>query len=61
MYFFGVREPGCYGTINIHNGKSTLFIPRLPNEYATWMGRLLTCNEFSENYGVDQVRYIDEV
>lgn len=61
MYFFGVREPGCFGTLNIITGHTTLFMPRLPNEYATWMGRLSTCEDFSNRYSVDEVRYVDEV
>lgn len=61
MYFFGAREPGCFGAIHVNTGKATLFVPRLPAEYATWMGSLLTCDEFQETYGVDSVRYVDEV
>lgn len=36
-------------------------MPRLPSEYATWMGRLSSCENFAEKYGVDEVRYVDEV
>lgn len=61
MYFFGVREPGCYGTVNVTTRWSTLFVPRLPAEYATWMGKLLTAENVRERYGVDEVRYVDEV
>lgn len=61
MYFFGVREPDFYGTINVNTGKTTLFIPRLPNEYATWLGRLSSCDDFANQYVVDEVRYVDEV
>lgn len=61
MYFFGVREPDFYGAINVNTGETTLFIPRLPNEYATWLGRLSSCDDFASRYGVDVVRYIDEV
>lgn len=61
MYFFGVREPGCYGIVNVTSRRSTLFVPRLPAEYATWMGKLLTVDNVREQYGVDEVRYVDEV
>lgn len=61
MYFFGVREPGCFGAIDVQTGQSTLFVPRLPAEYATWSGRLWTCEDFCVRYGVDQVQYVDEV
>lgn len=61
MYLFGVREPGSYGAINAQTGETILFMPRLEAVYATWMGRLLTCDEFRERYGVEHVRYVDEV
>lgn len=61
MYFFGVREPGCYGAIDVQTGHTTLFVPKLPAEYATWMGRLWTCEDYSSRYGVDVVRYVNEV
>ena len=43
-YLSGVKEPDCYLTICVETGKSILFIPRLPAEYAVWMGKLsLSC------------------
>ncbi|EOY30521.1 Metallopeptidase M24 family protein isoform 5, partial [Theobroma cacao] len=39
-YLFGVREPGLYGAIDIATGKSILFAPRLPADYAVWMGEI---------------------
>lgn len=61
MWAFGALEPGCYGIIEIGTGKSTLFVPRLPEEYAVWMGPLLSLEDFKKKYGVDQVNYVDEV
>lgn len=60
-YFFGVREPGFFGAINVSSGQCTLFMPRLPSEYATWMGELWTCDDFKKRYAVDAVKYVDEV
>lgn len=37
-YLFGVREPDCLGVINLETEEATLYIPRLPEEFATWMG-----------------------
>lgn len=36
-------------------------MPRLPSDYATWLGRLSSCGEFANQYAVDEVRYVDEV
>ncbi|XP_067636716.1 xaa-Pro dipeptidase [Eurosta solidaginis] len=61
QYMLGVKEPGCYGVLDVGNGKSTLFVPRLPEEYATWMGKLYTLEEFKRMYEVDETRYVDEL
>lgn len=39
QYLFGVRHADCYGFIHVDTGKSYLFVPRLPESYAVWMGR----------------------
>ncbi len=36
-------------------------MPRLPAEYATWMGRIKTCEEIKESYQVDDVFFADEI
>ncbi|XP_022915555.2 xaa-Pro dipeptidase [Onthophagus taurus] len=61
MWAFGVLEPGVYGTVDISTGKSTLFIPRLPESYAIWMGPLLTLQDFKNKYQVDECFYLDEI
>ena len=58
---FGVLEPDYYGTIDVTSGKSTLFLPRLPEDYATWMGHIPSCKEIMDAYRVDQVYYVDEM
>lgn len=60
-YLFGVTEPGCYGLLELGTGKSTLFVPHLPEDYAVWMGRLLTLDDFKKKYAVDDVFYVDQV
>ncbi|KAG1667905.1 hypothetical protein FOA52_013666 [Chlamydomonas sp. UWO 241] len=60
-HLFGVRDEGFYGAVDIRTGVSTLFMPRLPEEYAVWMGDLKSPADNAAMYGVDQVRYADEV
>ncbi|XP_068083318.1 xaa-Pro dipeptidase [Anabrus simplex] len=61
QWMFGVREPGFYGAVDVDTGRSILFIPRLPAEYAVWMGHIATPEEIRCRYDVDEVRYVDEI
>lgn len=58
---FGVTEPDFYGAINVQDGQSILFIPRLPPAYVAWMGKIKAPEEFKQIYGVDRVHYVDEL
>lgn len=40
FYLFGVVEEGFWGAIDLRDGGSVLFMPRLPESYAVWMGPL---------------------
>ena len=60
-YLFGVKEGGFYGAIDIATGECTLFSPRLPEEYATWMGAILSPDDFRAMYAVDAALYADEL
>lgn len=60
-YLFGVREPGFYGAIDIATGNSILFAPRLPSEYAVWLGDIKPLSHFKETYMVSTVFYTDEI
>ncbi len=60
-YLFGVKEPGFYGTIDVATGQTTLFMPRLPAEYAVWMGAIRPPAFFQDHYEVDRVQYVDEL
>lgn len=63
-YLTGVKEPDCAMAICIHGEgnehTTTLFIPRLPRDYATVMGHIATPDEWKELYQVDHVYYMDE-
>lgn len=58
---FGVKEPGFFGAIEVGSGKSWLFMPRLPEEWAVWQGRIHPPGHFKAMYEVDEVRYVDEM
>ena len=60
-WLFGTKEPGLSGVINCDTGESILFIPRLPESYAVWMGPLRTPDWFVRHYGVDECFYSDEI
>lgn len=59
QWCFGVKEPGCRGAIRSSDSKSVLFIPKIPKEYAAFLGPLKTPEEFKETYEVDEVHYVD--
>lgn len=61
MWTFGALEPGCFGVLEVATGKSVLFVPHQPPEYAVWMGPLLTLQDFKNKYCVDEVLYTNEV
>ncbi|OMO91628.1 hypothetical protein COLO4_18232 [Corchorus olitorius] len=60
-YLFGVREPSFYGAIDIATGNSILFAPRLPADYAVWLGEIMPPSYFQERYMVSMVYYTDEI
>ncbi|KAF2882314.1 hypothetical protein ILUMI_23879 [Ignelater luminosus] len=61
MWAFGVLEPDCYGAIEIETGKTHLFVPRLPDSYAIWMGPLHSLEDFSKKYLIENVYYSDTI
>jgi Xaa-Pro dipeptidase len=61
QYLFGVKEPGFLGALEVGSGKAMLFMPRLPESYAVWMGRIHPPGHFRELYAVDEVRYMDDI
>uniref|UniRef100_A0A672ZIV2 Xaa-Pro dipeptidase n=1 Tax=Sphaeramia orbicularis TaxID=375764 RepID=A0A672ZIV2_9TELE len=54
---FGVTEPDCFGAIDVDSGKSILFVPKLPESYATWMGEIFSKEHFKQKYAVDEVQF----
>ena len=60
-YLFGVKEPGMFAAIDIGSGKTSLFIPRLDDEYEVWCGKIHSADSFRLSYAVDEVCYTDEL
>lgn len=60
-WLFGVREAGFYGTLDCVTGEACLYAPRLPDEYAVWMGRIPALDELRDKYGVERAAYVDEL
>ena len=60
-HLFAVREPGCWGLIELPSGRTTLFIPKLEPEYAIWMGKIETPDSFRRRYGVDACCFVEEL
>lgn len=58
-YLFGVKEPDWYGCVD-SSGEARLFAPKLPAEYAVWMGKILTLEAWTKMYGV-QVLWVDDM
>ncbi|KAJ8340635.1 hypothetical protein SKAU_G00352680 [Synaphobranchus kaupii] len=58
---FGVTEADCYGAIDVDTGRSILFVPKLPESYATWMGEYVPLSHFKEKYGVEEVQYASDI
>ncbi|CAD7924609.1 unnamed protein product [Amoebophrya sp. A120] len=59
QYLFGAKEPGLWGGIDIDSGKGYLFIPKLDEIYATWLGPIRTKEHFKNYYEVEDVLYLD--
>ncbi|XP_044126659.1 xaa-Pro dipeptidase isoform X2 [Bufo gargarizans] len=58
---FGVTESGCYGAIDVNTGRSIIFVPKLPESYAVWMGKIHPPEHFKQKYAVDEVQYTCDI
>ena len=58
-----MEEPDWWGLVEFGGAepRTTLLAPRLPAEYAIWMGELTSTDSFRERYLVEQVAYADEL
>jgi Xaa-Pro dipeptidase len=60
-WLFGVTEADCYAAVEVDSGRALLFVPRLPADYATWMGEIYPPEHFQRKYAIDTVHYTDEI
>jgi Xaa-Pro dipeptidase len=61
FHLFGLEVPDCMGAVDLGTGKGIVFIPRLPEEYAVWMGKLPTPEVIKAKINVEEVYYRDEI
>ena len=59
--FSAQRAPDDLEIAALADAKATLFVPRHGAEYEIWAGRAPTCAEFRARYGVEDVRFVDEL
>jgi Xaa-Pro dipeptidase len=57
-YLFGIKETNCYAVIENRNQHTTMFIPRLDDNYKMWM-KVKTREEIKEESLVDDVCFVD--
>lgn len=58
---FGVLEADCFGAVEVDTACAILFVPRLPPEYAIWMGKIHSQEHFQKKYEVGEVFFTDEI
>ena len=56
-----MKEPHFYGVVEVATAKALLFMPRLPEGFAVWMGRLHSTDDVKKMYSVDEVHYVEDV
>jgi len=61
LYLTGVEEPGYALLLDPVRGAETLFVPKLTQAHAVWMGRIPSLEEAREAFGVRQVRHREEL
>ncbi len=61
LFLTGVAEPGCVLVLDGRRGGETLFVPRLTQSHAVWLGHIPSPREARERYGIRSVCYADEL
>ena len=58
QYLFGVELPEFYGLVDIQNVEGVLFMPRLPQHYAVWEGKIHPTEWYANSVSVEGRREI---
>jgi Xaa-Pro dipeptidase len=53
LWLTGLNEPDAAVYIDLSTGAATIFVPKLPDEFETWMGPIPTLAELSAQYGAE--------
>jgi Xaa-Pro aminopeptidase len=61
LYLTGVLEPGYALVLDPRRGEETLFVPKLTQAHAVWLGHLPDLAEAREAFGIRDVAYLDEL
>jgi Xaa-Pro aminopeptidase len=61
LYLTGVEEPGYALLLDPARGAEALFVPKLTQAHAVWMGRIPSLPEARETFGVRDVRYREDL
>lgn len=61
LYVTGSFDADCCCVLDFKNKKFHYFTPRLPEEYAVWLGKILTLDEIKAKYLCDEAHYVDEL
>ncbi len=61
LWLTGVEEPGYLLVIDPRRGEETLFVPKLTQEHAVWMGHIPSLREARKAFGIADVRYADDL
>src|SRR5262249_48881048 len=61
LWLTGVEAPGYALLLDPRRGKETLFVPRLTQKHAVWLGHIPGRDEARGRFGIRDVRYSDEL
>jgi Xaa-Pro aminopeptidase len=61
LWLTGVQESGYALVIDSRRSEETLFVPKLTQEHAVWMGHIPSLGEARAAFGISDVQYHDEL